>query len=70
VRDWANDELGPQAAAGAGARRHVPPSAVLTWMAEEREFFAADGTHARADLRVTGHPTVPHDRETELVTLD
>jgi uridine kinase len=41
-----------------------------TWMAEEREFFAADGTRARADLRVTGHPTVPHDHETELVTLD
>lgn len=42
----------------------------LTWMAEEREFFAADGTRARADLRVTGHPAVPHDPETELVTLD
>jgi AAA domain len=42
----------------------------LTWMAEEREFFAADGTRARADLRVSGHPTVRHDPETELVTLD
>jgi hypothetical protein len=42
----------------------------LTWMAGEREFFAADGTRARADLRVSGHPTVPHDPETELVTLD
>jgi adenylate kinase family enzyme len=42
----------------------------LTWMAEEREFFAADGTRARADLRVTGDPTLPHDPETELVTLD
>jgi hypothetical protein len=42
----------------------------LTWMAEEREFFAADGTRARADLRVSGHPTVPHDPGTELVTLD
>jgi hypothetical protein len=42
----------------------------LTWMAEEREFFATDGTRARADLRVTGRPTVPHDQETELVTLD
>jgi hypothetical protein len=41
----------------------------LTWMAEEREFFAADGTRARADLRVNGHPTVPHDPETELVTV-
>jgi hypothetical protein len=39
-------------------------------MDEEREFFATDGTRARADLRVTGHPTVPHDHETELVTLD
>jgi hypothetical protein len=42
----------------------------LTWMTEEREFFAADGTRARADLRVSGHPTVPHDPETELVTVD
>ena len=42
----------------------------LTWMAEEREFFAADGSRARADLRVTGQPTVRHDPETELVTLD
>jgi uridine kinase len=41
-----------------------------TWMDKEREFFAADGTRARADLRVTGHPTVPHDPETELVSLD
>lgn len=41
-----------------------------TWMADERKFFAADGTRARADLRVSGHPTVPHDPETELVTLD
>jgi adenylate kinase family enzyme len=42
----------------------------LTWMAEEREFFVADRTRTRADLRVTGHPTVPHDPDTELVTLD
>ena len=42
----------------------------LSWMAEEHEFFAADGTRARADLRVSGHPTVPHDPETELVTLE
>ena len=42
----------------------------LTWMAEERETFAADGTRARADLRVSGHPTVRHDPETELVALD
>jgi hypothetical protein len=42
----------------------------LTWMAEEREFFAADRTRARADLRVSGQTTVPHDPETELVTLD
>ena len=42
----------------------------LTWMAEERELFAADGTGARADLRVSGHPLVRHDPETELVTLD
>jgi hypothetical protein len=42
----------------------------LTWMAEERELFAADGTRARAELRVSGHPTVPHDPETEVVTPD
>jgi uridine kinase len=42
----------------------------LTWMDEEREFFAADGTRARADLRVNGDPQVPHDPDTELVTLD
>ena len=42
----------------------------LTWMAEERDTFAADGTRARADLRVSGHPTVRHDPETVLVTLD
>ena len=41
----------------------------LSWMAVEREFFASDGTRARADLRVSGSPTVPHDPETELVTL-
>jgi hypothetical protein len=38
-------------------------------LAEEGVYFAADGTRARADLRVTGHPTVPHDPESELVTL-
>jgi uridine kinase len=42
----------------------------LTWMTEERQFFAADETRARADIRVTGQPTVVHDQGTELVTLD
>lgn len=39
------------------------------WMREEREFFVADGTRARADLRVDGHPDVMHDPQTQLVTL-
>lgn len=42
----------------------------LDWMAAERQFFADDGTRARADLHVDGHPQVRHDQETELVTLD
>ncbi|MEO8284624.1 MAG: uridine kinase [Pseudarthrobacter sp.] len=41
----------------------------LEWMQEERQFFADDGTRARADLRVDGNPSVPHDPETEIVTL-
>ncbi len=41
----------------------------VDWMVEEERFFVADGTRARADLRVDGAPNVKHDRETELVTL-
>ena len=41
----------------------------LTWMREEREFFAADGTAQRADLCIDGAPSVAHDPETQVVTL-
>jgi uridine kinase len=40
----------------------------LTWMRAEREFFAADETKRRADLRVDGAPTVAHDPDTQVVT--
>lgn len=40
------------------------------WMVEEQRFFSADDTPARADLRVSGHPTVPHDPITQLVMED
>ena len=42
----------------------------LDWMKEEHQFFADDRTRARADLRVDGNPSVTHDPETEVVTLD
>jgi hypothetical protein len=35
----------------------------LDWMKEERQFFADDGTRARAGLRVNGDPLVAHDQE-------
>lgn len=38
------------------------------WMAWEDQFFSQDRTRERADLRVDGHPTTPHDPETHLVT--
>lgn len=38
------------------------------WMVKEREFFAADGARARADLVLDGAPAVSHDPETEFVT--
>lgn len=41
----------------------------LDWMKEETQFFADDGTRARADLRVDGNPSITHDQETEIVTL-
>ena len=40
----------------------------LTWMREEQEFFAADKTRQRADLRIDGAPSVAHDPETQVVT--
>jgi hypothetical protein len=41
----------------------------VRWMAAERDFYAADGTRGRADLRVDAAPTFPHDPEREFVTL-
>jgi hypothetical protein len=40
------------------------------WMAEEDAFYARDRTRERADLIVDGSPTLPHDPETEFVTVD
>jgi uridine kinase len=40
------------------------------WIAEEDAFFARDRTRERADLIVDGSPTLPHDPETEFVTVD
>jgi len=42
----------------------------LDSMSTERQFFTADATAARADLRVNGSPTVSHDQESEVVLLD
>jgi uridine kinase len=39
------------------------------WMAEERAFFAEDRTRERADLRVDGDPSTPHDPATQIVSL-
>jgi uridine kinase len=41
----------------------------IDWMKEENQFFAADGTRARADLQVDGSPIESHDPTVELVTL-
>jgi hypothetical protein len=41
----------------------------LAWMTEKAQSFADDETSARADLRVNGCPSIPHDPETEVVTL-
>jgi AAA domain-containing protein len=40
----------------------------LAWMAEERRFFADDRTRDRADLRIDGDPSAPHDPDTQVVT--
>ena len=37
------------------------------WARQEAAHFAADGTRARADLRVDGAPAIPHDPATEIV---
>jgi hypothetical protein len=42
----------------------------LSSMAIERQFFTDDATQARADLRVDGNPTVPHDQQSEVVLLE
>jgi len=39
-------------------------------MEPEAEFFDRDRTRERADLRVNGAPTVPHDPERQVVTVD
>jgi hypothetical protein len=39
------------------------------WARQEQAHFAADGTRARADLRLDGAPTVPHNLEQEVVLL-
>ena len=40
------------------------------WARQEAAHFAAEGTRARADVRVDGAPTVPHDPAAEVVLLD
>ncbi len=42
----------------------------LASMTTERQFFAADATPTRADLRVNGNSDLPHDQESEVVFLD
>jgi uridine kinase len=42
----------------------------LDWGHREREFFDADETRARADIRVDGSPTAAHDTASEIVILD
>jgi chloramphenicol 3-O-phosphotransferase len=37
------------------------------WACQERAHFAAEDTRSRADLRVNGAPTAPHDRDVEVV---
>jgi uridine kinase len=41
----------------------------LDWRRREREFFDADATKARADLRVDGNPSEIHDAASEIVLL-
>lgn len=39
------------------------------WSLEEDESFSTDATRERADLRVDGSPTLPHDPEREFVVI-
>jgi hypothetical protein len=39
------------------------------WAQQEQALFAAEGTRARADVRVDGAPEVPYDVEREVVLL-
>jgi hypothetical protein len=39
------------------------------WARQEADHFAAEGTAGRADIRVDGAPSVPHDPARELVLL-
>jgi uridine kinase len=39
------------------------------WAQQEQLHFAAEGTRGRADVRVDGAPTVPHDPDREIVLL-
>ncbi len=41
----------------------------LRWMGEEREFFTADQTRERADLRVAGSPGTGLDGQTQVLTF-
>lgn len=71
VRDWTNDEFGTSL----NGWRTVAwaPMVVLEGVTQtEEQFFADDGTRARAraDLRVNGRPDTPHDQATEVVVLD
>ena len=48
----------------------ISPGDFDSWMAEEVAFLAADRPWERADLVVTGTPSLPHDARTELVVAD
>jgi len=39
------------------------------WAAQEDVLFAAEGTRDRADLRVDGDPSIPHDPRSHIVLL-
>jgi uridine kinase len=39
------------------------------WARQEQAHFRSDGTRERADLRIDGYPSAPHDPASELVLL-
>ena len=39
------------------------------WAAQEAAMFAADRTRERADVRIDGDPSLPHDRDREVILL-